>query len=88
MTAKSFADLPDTIFCIIIEYLDWCEVARLDTALLNRNMRKSYLDALKLSPKSQNSYNIIQSLDEFYDDFVELYYPESTQNQQFNCLLI
>ena len=41
-----------------------------------------------LSPKSQNSYNIIQSLEEFYDDFVELYYPESTQNQQFNCLLI
>ena len=48
MTAKSFADLPDTIFCNIIECLDWCEVARLDTAILNRNMRKSYLVALKL----------------------------------------
>ena len=47
-TAKSFADLPDTIFCIIIECLDWCEVGRFDTALLNRNMRKSYLVALKL----------------------------------------
>ena len=48
MTAKSLADLPDTIFCIIIECLDWGEVARFDTALLDRNMRKSYLDALKL----------------------------------------
>jgi hypothetical protein len=28
--------------------LDWGEVGRLDTALLDRNMRKSYLDALKL----------------------------------------
>ena len=48
MTTKSFADLPDTIFCNIIEYLDWYEVARLDTALLDRNARNSYLDALKL----------------------------------------
>ena len=48
MAAKSFADLPDTIFCNIIECLDWYEVARLDTAVLNRNMRKSYLVALKL----------------------------------------
>ena len=48
MTAKSFADLPDAIFCNIIECLDWCEVARLDTALLDRNMRNIYLDALKL----------------------------------------
>ena len=48
MTAKSFADLPDAIFCIIIEYLDWGEVARLDTALLDRSMRSIYLVALKL----------------------------------------
>ena len=48
MATKSFADLPDTIFCIIIECLDWGEVARLDTAVLDRNMRKSYLVALKL----------------------------------------
>jgi hypothetical protein len=40
--------LPDIIFCNIIEYLDWCEVARFDTGSLNRNMRKIYLDALKL----------------------------------------
>ena len=45
-TAKSFADLPDTIFCNIIEYLDWGEVARFDNAVLDRNMRKSYLVAL------------------------------------------
>ena len=48
MTTKSFADLPDTIFCITIEYLDWYEVTRFDTALLNRNARIRYLDALKL----------------------------------------
>ena len=48
MTTKSLADLPDTIFCNIIDYLDWYDVGRFDTALLNRNMRNSYLDALKL----------------------------------------
>ena len=48
MTTKSFADLPDTIFCNIIEYLDGYEVGKFDTALLEINMRKSYLDALKL----------------------------------------
>ena len=48
MTAKSLADLPDTIFCNILEYLDWGEVARLDNAVLDRNVRKSYLVALKL----------------------------------------
>ena len=48
MTTKLFADLPDTIFCNIIEYLDWGEVGRLDNAVLDRNMRNSYLVALKL----------------------------------------
>ena len=48
MPTKSLADLPDAIFCNIIEYLDWGEVGRLDTAVLDRNMRKSYLVALKL----------------------------------------
>ena len=48
MTTKSFVDLPDTIFCNIIEYLDWYDVGGLDTALLNRNARIRYLDALKL----------------------------------------
>jgi hypothetical protein len=56
MTTKSFADLPDTIFCNIIECLDWCEVARLDTALLDRNARKSYLDALKLRKVKVEGY--------------------------------
>ena len=46
MTTKLFADLPDTIFCNITEYLDWGEVARFDTAVLDRNMRNSYLGAL------------------------------------------
>ena len=48
-TTKSFADLPDSIFCNIIEYLDWNDVGRFDNALLNRNARYSYLDALKIS---------------------------------------
>jgi len=48
MTAKSFANLPDTIFCIIIEYLDWYDVGKFDTALLKRNARSIYLDTLKL----------------------------------------
>jgi len=48
MTAKSFANLPDTIFCIIIEYLDWYDVGKFDTALLKRNARNIYLDTLKL----------------------------------------
>ena len=48
MTTKSFADLPDTIFCNIIEYLDWYDVTIFDNVLLNRSMRHSYLAALKL----------------------------------------
>ena len=48
MTAKSLADLPDTIFCNNIECLGWYEVPRFDTALLDRNMRNGYLVALKL----------------------------------------
>ena len=48
MTRKSFADLPETIFCNIIEYLDWCDVGRFDTALLDRNARNTYLDALTI----------------------------------------
>jgi hypothetical protein len=47
-TTKSFSDLPDTVFCNIIECLDWYDVVRFDTALVNRNARYSYLDALKI----------------------------------------
>ena len=65
MTAKSFADLPDTIFCNIIEYLDWGEVARLDTAVLDRNMRKSYLGALLMIRKVKVERN------EFWRQLVE-----------------
>ena len=48
MTTKLCTNLPDTIFCIIIEYLDWYEVARFDNVLSNRNARNRYLDALKI----------------------------------------
>jgi hypothetical protein len=48
MTTQSFANLPDTIFCNIFEYLDWGDAGRFDNALLNRKMRISYLDAVKI----------------------------------------
>ena len=47
-TTKSFTSLPDTIFSNILEYLDWGDVGRLDTAFLNRSTRDSYLFALQL----------------------------------------
>ena len=80
MTAKSFADLPDTIFCNIIECLGWGEVARLDTALLKRNARKSYLDALKLrevkvgissSEFDRAKYDALLQLNEFWRQLVD-----------------
>ena len=39
--------LPDAILSNILEYLDWCDVGRLDTAFLNRQIRNSYLFALQ-----------------------------------------
>ena len=48
MTTTSFANLPDTIFCSILEYLNWYDVGRFDNALLNRKTRRIYLDALKI----------------------------------------
>ena len=48
MTIKLVLNLPDAIFCNIIECLDWYEVARSDNALLDRNARNGYLVALKL----------------------------------------
>ena len=47
-TRKSFADFPETIFCSIIEYLNWHDVGRFDNALLDINARNTYLDALTL----------------------------------------
>ena len=47
MSRKSFADLPDTIFCSILEYLDWRDLGSFDNVFLNRNARNSYLDALQ-----------------------------------------
>ena len=47
-TANSFATLPDAIFCNILEYLDWGDVGRLDTAYLNSKTRNGYLFALQL----------------------------------------
>ena len=40
--------LPIEIFSNILEYLDWGDVGRLDTAFLNRDTRDSYLFALQL----------------------------------------
>ena len=40
--------LPDAIFCNILEYLDWGDVGRLDTAYLNSKTRNGYLFALQL----------------------------------------
>ena len=48
MTTKSLSSLPVEIFSNILEYLDWGDVGRLDTAFLNRETRNSYLFALQL----------------------------------------
>ena len=40
--------LPVEIFGNILEYLDWGDVGRLDTAFLNRDTRNSYLFVLQL----------------------------------------
>ena len=47
-TTNTFASLPVEIFSKILEYLDWGDVGRLDTAFLNRETRNSYLFALQL----------------------------------------
>ena len=47
MSRKSFADLPDTIFCNILEYLDWRDLGSFDNVFLNRKARNSCLDALQ-----------------------------------------
>ena len=49
MTRTSpLVSLPDMIFSNILEYLDWGDVGRLDTAFLSRSTRDSYLFALQL----------------------------------------
>ena len=47
-TTNPLVSLPVEIFCNILEYLDWSDVGRLDTAFLNRETRNSYLFALQL----------------------------------------
>ena len=47
-TTKLLVSLPVEIFSSILEYLDWGDVGRLDTAFLNRDTRNSYLFALQL----------------------------------------
>ena len=47
-TMVSLATLPLEIFSNILEYVDWGDVGRLDTAFLNHDTRKSYLFALQL----------------------------------------
>ena len=46
--SNPLVSLPVEIFSNILEYLDWGDVGRLDTAFLNRETRKSYLLALQL----------------------------------------
>ena len=40
--------LPVELFSNILEYFDWGDVGRSDTALLNRDTRNGYLSALQL----------------------------------------
>ena len=47
-TTDPLVSLPVEIFSSILEYLDWGDVGRLDTAFLNRETRDSYLSALQL----------------------------------------
>ena len=47
-TTNPLVSLPVEIFSNILEYLDWSDVVRLDTAFLNRETRNSYLFALQL----------------------------------------
>ena len=45
-TTNPLVSLPMEIFSNILEYLDWGDVGRLDTAFLNREARNSCLFAL------------------------------------------
>ena len=47
-TTNPLVSLPVEIFSNILEYLDWGDVGRFDTAYLNRDTRNSYLFALQL----------------------------------------
>ena len=47
-TTNPLVSLPDAIFSNILEYLDWGDMGRLDTAFFNRDTRNSYLFALQL----------------------------------------
>ena len=44
---NTLVSLPVEIFGNILEYLDWGDVGRLDTAFLNRDTRNSYLFVLQ-----------------------------------------
>ena len=48
-TTNPLVGLPVEIFSNVLEYLDWGDVSRLDTAFLNHDTRNSYLFALQLS---------------------------------------
>ena len=47
-TTNPLVSLPVEIFSNFLEYLEWGDVGRLDTAFLNRKTRNSYLFALQL----------------------------------------
>ena len=48
-TTKLLVSLPVEIFSNILEYLGWGDMGRLDTAFLNRDMRKRFLDTLQFT---------------------------------------
>ena len=45
-TTNPLDSLPVELFSNVLEYLDWRDVGRLDTAFLNRDTRNSFLFAL------------------------------------------
>ena len=62
-TTNPLVSLPVEIFSNILEYLDWIDVGRLDTAFLNRDTRNSYLFALQLK-------NVKVERNEFWENAV------------------
>ena len=64
-TTNLLVSLPVEMFSNILEYLDWGDVGRLDTAFLNRDTRNSYLFALQLR-------NVRVERDEFWKKAVDI----------------
>jgi hypothetical protein len=52
MTAKLVTDLPDTIFCIIIEYLDWYEMGETISYSKTQSPVRAYSKGLEAPTKN------------------------------------